>query len=241
MPKKEEKLPVLGGARVTKLLCSKIEIKNGYNILVASVNLRESLIYIAKNFDCNVFGINEVPQVVMDAKGEIIEAGLEDRVSVKIMSPLSLDFKNEIFDAVITEGILSQYKKSKILKEFSRVLKQNSMIGIADFYWKKTPVPTYVTDAWYIEEGSIDTLDEKIKKLEEYGFRPFYVQDISRELVDYYSKFKKIILNSLKERRFSKQEFKELKKYKHEVSVFLEQGGDKWMGYVAICAKKVGS
>jgi ubiquinone/menaquinone biosynthesis C-methylase UbiE len=241
MSKKEEKLPVLGGAKITKLLCSKIEIKDGYNVLVASVNLRESLIYIAKNFNCNVFGINEVPQIVMEAKGEIIEVGLDDKVSVKIMSPLNLDFKDESFDAIITEGILSQYKKSKILKEFFRVLKQNSTIGIADFYWKKTPVPTYVRDVWYIEGGSIDTLDEKISKMEEYGFKAFYVKDISSELRDYYSKFKKIIINSLKERKFSKQEFKELKKYKHEVSVFLDQGGDKWMGYVAICARKVGS
>jgi hypothetical protein len=77
--------------------------------------------------------------------------------------------------------------------------------------------------------------------MEEYGFKAFYVKDISSELRDYYSKFKKIIINSLKERKFSKQEFKELKKFKHEVSVFLDQGGNKWMGYVAICARKVGS
>jgi ubiquinone/menaquinone biosynthesis C-methylase UbiE len=139
---------------------------------------------------------------------------------------------------VITEGILSQYKKSRILKEFSRVLKSGGFIGIADFYWKKQPVPTYVRNAWYIEGGGIETLDEKVEILKSYGFELIFIQDISHELESYYSKFKKIIQQSLKERKFSKDEFKEVKKFKHEVSVYLDQGGDKWMGYVAIIARK---
>lgn len=235
---KEIKLPTLGGINSTKLLCSKLEIKKDCNVLIASVNLRDSVVFVAKNFKCNVFGINELPQIVMDAKSEIANAGLEDKVRIKIMSPTSLDFEDGMFDFVITEGILSQYKKSRILKEFHRVLKFGGLIGIADFYWKKQPVPTYVKDAWYVEGGGIETLDEKIEILKSYGFEPIFTQDISRELESYYSKFKKIIQQSLKERKFSKDEFKEVKKFKHEVSVYLDQGGDKWMGYVAIVAKK---
>ena len=235
---KEIKLPTLGGTETTKLLCSKIEIKKGMNVLVASVNLQDSVVYIAKNFKCNVYGIHELPHIVISAKSEIANYGLEDIVKVKVMSPVSLDFENETFDLIITEGILSQYKKSQILKEFYRVLKDGSFIGIADFYWKKKPVPTYVQDAWYVEGGGIETLDEKLKILKNYGFEPVFVQDISKELVNYYSKFKKIIQTSLKEIKFTKDEFKEVKRFKHEVSVFLDQGGDKWMGYVAVVAMK---
>ncbi|MCS7229386.1 MAG: methyltransferase domain-containing protein [Candidatus Kryptonium sp.] len=234
----EIKLPTLGGTNSTKLLCSKIEIKEGSNVLIASVNLRDSVVYIAKNFKCNVYGIHELPYIVVSAKSEVANAGLEEFVKIKLMSPVSLDFKNETFDLIISEGILSQYKKSKILKEFSRVLKSESFIGIADFYWKKTPVPTYVQDAWYVEGGAIETLEEKLKILKDYGFEPVFVEDISNELVKYYSKFRSIIKTSLKERKFTKDEFKDVKKFKHEVSVFLDQGGDKWMGYVAIVAKK---
>ncbi len=237
-PQKEIKLPTLGGTNLSKLLCSKLEIKEGNSVLIASVNLRDSVVFVAKNFKCNVFGINELPQIVMDAKSEIANAGLEDKVKVKIMNPTSLDFEDGKFDLIITEGILSQYKKSRILKEFYRVLKSDGFIGIADFYWKNQPVPTYVKDVWYVEGGEIETLDEKIKILNSYGFEPIFVQDISQELGSYYSKFKKIIQQSLKERKFPKHEFKEIKKFKHEVSVYLEQGGDKWMGYIAIVAKK---
>ncbi|CUS96899.1 SAM-dependent methyltransferase [Candidatus Chrysopegis kryptomonas] len=234
-----QKLPTLGGSNSTKLICSKVEIKDGMNVLIASVNLRESVVYVAKNFNCHIYGIYEIPQVVFDAKSEIAEAGLDDKVKVKMMSPVNLDFEDEIFDLIISEGILSQYKKSRILKEFRRVLKKDSFIGIADFYWKKTPVPTYVKDAWYVEGGEIETLDEKIKILKDYGFEPTFVKDISDELRVYYSRFKKIIQSSLKERKFTKSEFKEVKKFKHEVSVYLDQGGDKWMGYVVIVAKKI--
>lgn len=232
------KLPTLGGTETTKLLCSKVEIKEGMNILVAGVNLSDSVIYIAKNFKCNVYGIYELPNIVISAKSEIANHGLEDIVKVKVMSPISLDFKDETFDLIIAEGVLSQYKKSQILKEFYRVLKDGSFIGIVDFYWKKTPVPTYVLDAWYVESGSIETLDEKLKILKDYGFETVFVQDMSKELEKYYSRFKKIIQNALKNRRFTKDEFKEIKKFKHEVNVFLEQGGDKWMGYVAVVAVK---
>ncbi len=232
------KIPTLGGTSSTKFLCSKIEIKDGMNVLVASVNLQDSLVYIAKNFNCNIYGVHELPNIVISAKSEITRAELEEKVKVKIMSPIALDFEDEMFDLIISEGILSQYKKTQILKEFYRVLKDGSFIGIADFYWKKFPVPTYVREAWHIEGGAIETLDEKLKILKSCGLEPTFVQDISDELVRYYSKFKKIIQTSLKERRFSKNEFKEVKRFKHEVSVFLEQGGDKWMGYVAIVAMK---
>ena len=238
-PENIQKLPTLGGTKSTKLICSKVEIKNGMNILIASVNLRESAVYVAKNFNCYVFGVYEIPEVVFEAKSSIAEAGLDDKVSVKVMSPVNLDFGDEMFDLIISEGILSQYKKSRILKEFYRVLKKDSFIGVADFYWKKTPVPTYVKDAWYVEGGEIETLDEKVKILKDYGFEPFFVKDISEELKVYYSKFRKIIQSSLKERKFTKSEFKEVKKFKHEVSVYLDQGGDKWMGYAVIVAKKV--
>ncbi len=240
MGKVEEiKLPTLGGINSTKLLCSHFEIKKDMNVLIASVNLSDSVIFVAKNFDCNVFGIHELPQIVMDAKSKLANTELEDKVKIKVMSPISLDFEDGMFDLIITEGILSQYKKSRILKEFYRVLKADSFIGICDFYWKKLPVPTYVKDAWYVEEGGIETLAEKIEILNSYGFKSVFVQDISDELRTYYSKFKKIIQRSLKERKFSKSEFKDVKRFKHEVSVYLDQGGDKWMGYVAIVAKKV--
>lgn len=235
---KQIKIPTLGGTRSTKILCSKLEIKSGINILVASVNLQDSIIYIAKNFECNVYGVHELPNIVVSAKSEIAKAGLEEKVKVKVMSPIALDFGDKTFDLIISEGILSQYKKSQILKEFYRVLKDGSFIGIADFYWKKSPVPTYVQEAWHVEGGAIETLEEKLKVLKAYGFEPTFVQDISDELVRYYSEFKKIIEISLKERRFSKNEFKEVKRFKHEVSVFLEQGGNKWMGYAAIIAVK---
>ncbi|MEN3038380.1 MAG: methyltransferase domain-containing protein [Candidatus Kryptonium sp.] len=232
------KFPTLGETNSTKLLCSKIQINERANVLVASVNLKDSVVYIAKNFRCNVYGIHELPYIVMSAKSEVASAGLEESVKIKLMSPISLDFKDETFDLIISEGILSQYKKSKVLKEFRRVLKNDSFIGIADFYWKKTPVPTYVKDAWYVEGGSIETLEEKLKIFKEYGFEPILFEDISDELAKYYSKFRNIIKTTLKEWRFTKDEFKDVKKFKHEVSVFLEQGGDKWMGYVAIVAKK---
>lgn len=235
----EIKLPTLGGANSTKLLCSKLEIREGSNVLIASVNLSDSVIFVAKNFNCNVSGIHELPQIVIDAKGKVANAGLDDKVKIKIMSPTSLDFKDGMFDLIITEGILSQYKKSHILKEFHRVLKETGFIGISDFYWKKQPVPTYVKDAWRVEGGEIETLEEKMKILNSYGFEPIFVQDISQELDSYYSKFEKIIQRSLRERKFSKDEFKEVKKFKHEVSVYLKQGGDKWMGYIAIVAKKI--
>jgi len=235
---KQIKIPTLGGTSSTKFICSKLEIKEGMNVLVASVNLRDSLTYIAKNFKCSVYGVHELPHIVISAKIEVAMAGLEEKVKVKVMSPITLDFEDKTFDLIISEGILSQYKKTQILKEFYRVLKDGSFIGVADFYWKKSPVPTYVREAWHVEGGAIETLEEKLKIFKSCGLEPTFVQDISNELVRYYSEFKKIIESSLKERRFSKNEFKEVKRFKHEVSVFLEQGGDKWMGYVAITAVK---
>ncbi|MFN3134753.1 MAG: class I SAM-dependent methyltransferase [Candidatus Kryptonium sp.] len=235
---KQIRIPTLGGTSSTKFICSNLEIKEGMNVLVASVNLQDSLVYVAKNFKCNVYGVHELPHIVISAKGEVARAGLEEKVKVKVMSPIALDFEDKTFDLIISEGILSQYKKTQILKEFHRVLKDGSVIGVADFYWKKFPVPTYVREAWHVEGGAIETLEEKLKIFRSYGLEPVFVQDISDELVRYYSKFKKIIQTSLKERRFSKDEFKEVKRFKHEVSVFLEQGGDKWMGYVAIIAVK---
>ena len=228
--------PVLGGSRVTRILASQFGIGKETKVLNIGVNLKESSVYLADKFGCRVFAVSEVPDVIVSVKSEAGRKSL--KIEAKVMSPLALDFDDGFFDLVICEGVMSQYRKSDFLKEIHRVLKPGGGFGVADFYWRKIPVPKYVLNVWSWDEGRVETLDEVIKLMKGRGFDVFFIHDVSGELKRFYSELLVWIEKLLKTTYLSSQQFKEVKRFRHEANVFLKQGGNKWMGYSAIASKK---
>ena len=83
----------------------------------------------------NISGVDINESGIRFAKSKFKKLGVN--IDVKVNDANHLDYKDETFDAIITQAfwttIIKRENREGILKEFGRVLKKGGMIYIADF------------------------------------------------------------------------------------------------------------
>ncbi len=163
------------------------------------------------------------------------QLNLEDHhgVRVRIMDFEITDFGKDEIDVVLAQNSLTDFRRSKILKEIKRILKPGGFISAGELVKMQEKVPVFVEDMF--RSSLLDPLtpneaekfytDRSLKIIEKY--------DLSFTLRKYYT----VVLNKLKEtlgilsEREKKYYKKLIKKISHESNIYLKQGGDKYIGF----------
>lgn len=115
-----------GGKEATDFLLQNAEISADTKVLEVACNRGQSMMEIASRFGSSVVGVDKFDYLVKEARENIENLGLTESCSVELADAQDLPFKDECFDVVVNEAMLTMLSRSKreaVLQEYFRVLK----------------------------------------------------------------------------------------------------------------------
>ncbi len=232
-----------GGPRLTRAMLAQLptELREdpSASLLLMGCRMGENPLGIAEYFAGRIVGIEEDSESIFYAKMAATELGLASRVSLQFMAPVATNFQPEQFRVVILEGVLSSYAPGRILKEAIRLLPEGGWLLASDSCWLEEGVPTYVRDVWESPDHKILTPPDVRALAEARGCTVYQLQEESAVLGPFYRQFQETVRGITKNRFEGMKHQKALvKHYKHEIDVFHRHGGDRYMGYFSLVARK---
>lgn len=120
-----------GGKIATDWLIANGDFRKEKKVLEVACNTATTAIEIAKQFGCNVIGIDFDEEALEKARQNIAEHKLEDLVSVQPANATRLPFEDNSIDIVINEALLTMLPleaKKQAIAEYFRVLKPNGFL-----------------------------------------------------------------------------------------------------------------
>ena len=130
-----------GGLDLTRRLGMLLNLRAGLRILDVASGKGESAIFLAKEFGCEVVGIDFGRENVTNATGRAAAAGVPHLVTFLEGDAELMEFPGETFDGIICECAFCTFPdKRAAAREFSRVLRPDGRIGISDLM-RRGPVP----------------------------------------------------------------------------------------------------
>jgi len=117
-----------------------------------------------------VIGI-DIHQPSLDRLTRRIEqAGLSNRVKAMNRSMFNLDFADESFDIIWSEGSIFVIGFERGLREWRRLLKPQGFLVIHDMTWFRLSPPQEIYDYWKSYYPGIKTVPENLEQFSSFGY-----------------------------------------------------------------------
>lgn len=161
-----------GGERLTARLGEQLGLGPGVRVLDVASGKGESAIFLARQFGCQVVGVDFGPQNVREANSRATTAQSGHLVSFVEGDAERLDFPDARFDAVICECAYCTFPdKRAAASEFARVLRPGGRVGMGDLT-RSGPLPPELEGllAWIACIADARPANEYAGYLEEAGF-----------------------------------------------------------------------
>lgn len=210
-------------------------LKNNLNnkptsILVVGSSSELIALKLAEIYKCNVELIVEEYESLLVSKMII---GDSQNVFPKLMNFDATDFNDNQFDLIYAQASITS-NRSKIIKEFKRILNQTGFLCVGEIVKLSANPPKFIIDVFNSSNLSPLEKEKFISYFEEKNFKLISSDDISFTLREYYINVIKELETS--ERKLSAQEksyFKKLiNRINHESNVYLKLGGKKHIGFI---------
>lgn len=122
-----------GGLDLTRRLGVLLELRSGLRVLDVASGKGESAICLAKEFGCQVVGLDFGEANVKEAAARAEIAGVEKLVTFQQGDAESMKFPDGSFDRILCECAFCTFPdKAAAASEFARVLSGHGRIGISD-------------------------------------------------------------------------------------------------------------
>lgn len=117
-----------------------------------------------------VIGV-DINQISLDKFSmKINQAGLSKRVRVKNLSMFNMDFPDESFDIIWSEGSIQFIGLKRGLREWRRYIKPEGFLVVHEMVWLQPNPPQEIVDRWQNVFPEIRTLDEYIEQIPTLGY-----------------------------------------------------------------------
>lgn len=124
--------------KMNEVLANLVQISPKDRILDAGCGYGGTALWLAKNFDCHVIGINIVPFQLKEARELAQKRKIADKVEFKREDFTKTSFPDQSFDIVWGhESIVHTDDKEAFVKEASRLLKTGGRLIIAEYMLKE--------------------------------------------------------------------------------------------------------
>src|SRR5579863_2449644 len=161
-----------GGQRLTSRLGEHLGLGPGVRVLDVASGKGDSAIFLARQFGCQVVGVDFGPQNVGEANSRATAAQVHRFVSFVEGDAERLDFADKGFDAVICECAFCTFPDKRLAaSEFARVLRPGGRVGMSDLT-RSGPLPTDLEGllAWIACIADARPVEEYAAYLEGAGF-----------------------------------------------------------------------
>jgi arsenite methyltransferase len=131
-----------GGFAATHKLVESCRINKESYVLVVGCGVGQTPCLVAEEVGCRVLGIDLSEGMVEKAKERARRKGLEDKLEFRKADAQTLPFKENSFDAVISESVNAFIPdRVKAMREYVRVTKPGGYIGMNEVHWLNEPSP----------------------------------------------------------------------------------------------------
>ncbi len=152
-----------GSLKATDELAKMCCINRNIKVLDIACGKGTSSYYFAKNFGCEVVGIDIDENFINQAKKLAAKKKMEDKLTFKVANAESLPFSNNEFDVSILQSVLPFVSdKKKAIKEAIRVTKLGGYIGFLEISWQKQPPKEF------FEKNIQEIYAERMKNVQTY-------------------------------------------------------------------------
>jgi arsenite methyltransferase len=178
-----------GGLQLTGGLGRMLDLSSGSRVLDVACGKGTAAVFLAKEFGCEVFGVDYGNQNVEAARSLAQTEHVESRVQFERGDAETLPFAGESFDAVICECAFCTFPdKVAAAREFFRVLRRGGRAGISDLTRSEVlPKDLDGLLAWVACIGDAQTVDGYVAYLRDAGFSVDIIEqrnDALKEMVD---------------------------------------------------------
>jgi ubiquinone/menaquinone biosynthesis C-methylase UbiE len=175
-----------GGVQLTERLGRLLNLQPGQRVLDVAAGRGESAIFIAKQFHCEVVGIDFGSGNVEEAMLRARNAGVADLVRFEEGDAERLPMADGSFDAVICECAFCTFPdKRSAASEFARVLRNGGCVGLSDLT-RSGPLPPELEGllAWVACIADARPVAEYAGYLEQAGFQSLSVEAHDQALLE---------------------------------------------------------
>jgi len=139
---------VAGEPPATRALVKLCQILPGYRVLDVGCGAGRTPVYLAKEYDLNVIGVDIHPGMVAASKALAKFERVETQVSFRLADAQDLPFNDDSFDAVIVESVtVFPLDQQQAVNEYARVLKPGGYLGMNESSYLQ-PNPPEAIVAW---------------------------------------------------------------------------------------------
>ena len=231
-----------GGLQLTSELGRMLGLRPARRVLDVACGKGTTAVFLAKEFRCEVFGIDFGEQNVAAARSLAQADHVDSRAQFERGDAENLPFADAAFDAVICECAFCTFpNKVASAREFFRVLRRGGHVGISDLTRERT-VSTELDGllAWIACIGDAQTLDGYTALLRDAGFTVDSVKQRNDALEEMVNQVRVKLLGAeimtkLKKLQLPGLDLGAAKRMANSAMAAVKQGQ---LGYALICTTK---
>lgn len=126
---------------------------------------------LAREFsNAKIIAIDNHQGFVEELNNKVSSMGWSDRVSGKCISMFDMNFDEESFDLIWSEGAIYIAGFERGLKEWKKFLKEDGFLICSEVSWIVDNPSDEISAFWEEEYPQIDTIENKIKQIEAAGY-----------------------------------------------------------------------
>ncbi|WP_425449407.1 class I SAM-dependent methyltransferase [Dethiothermospora halolimnae] len=215
------------------------DIPNNPTILDIGCGPGMQTIEIAKNLNGKITGIDINKSFLNRLKKAAKDKNLSDKVETKEMSMFSLEFEENTFDVIWSEGAIYIIGFEKGIKEWKKHIKTGGYLVVSELSWLREDRPKEIEDFWKSNYPSMKGIGDNIKVIEKSGY-----QSIGHFIIpekgwwqDYYNPLIKRI-NELRKKYINNKEANDrMDSTEEEIELYKKYS--EYYGYVFYIMKKI--
>ncbi len=131
-----------------------------------------STILLSKVLNSHITAVDFLPEFIEVLESNAKQQGLADKINPVVCSMDNLQFNDEEFDVIWSEGAIYNMGFRNGIEYWNRFLKPNGLLAVSEITWITKNRPVEIQKYWEAEYPEIDTAGSKITILENSGYSP---------------------------------------------------------------------
>ena len=171
---KREKRQGPGGDAETRKAVELAMIDPSIRIKIADIGCGtgSSTILLASLLNAQITAVDFLPDFIEVLKVNAENEGLTEKIDPLVCSMDNLQFNDEEYDVIWSEGAIYNMGFENGVKDWKRFLKTGGLLIVSEITWITNDRPFEVQKHWVNEYPEIDTASSKIDILERNGYSP---------------------------------------------------------------------
>ncbi|MBW1849118.1 MAG: class I SAM-dependent methyltransferase [Deltaproteobacteria bacterium] len=199
-----------------------------------------SAMLLARVLNAQITAVDFLPDFVEVLKANAESEGLSKKIDPLVCSMDNLQFDNEEYDVIWSEGAIYNMGFKNGINDWKRFLKTGGLLVVSEITWTTNDRPFEIQKHWEAEYPEISTASAKISILENSGYSPiaYFVLPERCWLDNYYRPLQNSFAEFLARNANNENAQAIVEAEKKEISLY--EGFKKYYSYGVYIARKLG-